>query len=72
MQKMSFFPIINIEYLQTLTVETYQIYLAPSYYQDSSVKLYKEGNDQDIALEIDESTNEHGLIRVPLFSRFSL
>ncbi|XP_058806543.1 uncharacterized protein LOC131672967 [Phymastichus coffea] len=65
------FPQMTVNELQALTFGTYQVYLAPSYMQDSSLRAEREDDEQeDMTFEIDANTNEPGFIRIRLFSRY--
>lgn len=58
------FPILDLEYLKDLTVDIYQVRLAPSYIQD---KVIRENDDE---FQLDNHINEPGFIRVRVYSRF--
>lgn len=61
---LSDFPRLTVEYLRSITLETYQIKLAPSYIQQ---KLQR---DETEILELDVHFNEPGFIRLRIYSRF--
>ncbi|XP_058801453.1 uncharacterized protein LOC131670101 [Phymastichus coffea] len=68
------FPNLTLEYLRGLTYGTYQVGLAPSYVQDSSLRAELE-NEEEIGedeqtFEIDRNTNEPGFMRIRISSRF--
>ena len=58
------FPVLDLDYLRNLTVETYQINLSSSYIQDKLIR------DNDEQFQLDENINEPGFFRVRLYSRF--
>ena len=64
------FPNHTIEYLRELTYGTYQLYLSPSYIQDTLMRNEADEDEEDQALQIDLNTNELGFIRIRLYSRF--
>ncbi|XP_058790801.1 uncharacterized protein LOC131664004 [Phymastichus coffea] len=68
------FPNLTLEYLRGLTYGTYQVGLAPSYVQDSSLRAELE-NEEEIGedeqtFKIDRNTNEAGFMRIRISSRF--
>ena len=65
------FPVLTMENLENLTFGTYQYKLAPSYVQD---KIQRE-NDEVFEIEKlgdDNCLPQPGLIRVRVYSRFSI
>lgn len=67
------FPNLTVEYLRGLTYGTFQVGLAPSYIQDSSLRAEmgdEEDEEEDLIFEIDQNTIEPGLIRIKIGSRF--
>lgn len=65
------FPVLTIDYLRDLTYGTYQVYLAPSYIQDSSLRIDQdEEEDEERTFELDQNTNEPGFMRIRVLSRF--
>lgn len=70
------FPVLTVNDVRDLAYGTYQLYLAPSYIQDSTLLIHdaeEEEDDDDNeerTFEIDERTNEAGFIRIRLSSRF--
>ncbi|KYN12423.1 hypothetical protein ALC57_15406 [Trachymyrmex cornetzi] len=57
------FPHLTLNYLQDLTLGVYQLFLAPSYIQDSLLR-------QNNVFEVDLRAQEQGFARFRLFSRF--
>lgn len=58
------FPRLSLDNLRDLTYGTYQVKLAPSYVQD------KIQHEDDEEFQLDELTDEVGLLRVLVYSRF--
>lgn len=64
------FPRLTAEQLHDLTFGTYQIYLSPSYIQDTLLRAENEIADQQ-HVEFDSNyINEYGFVRFRIFSRF--
>ena len=72
-EHLQLFPQLTVQYMKDLTFDTFQVYLAPSYIQDNSLRINENEeleDDDDKTIQLDQNTNEAGFIRIRLYSRF--
>ena len=72
-EHLQLFPQLTVQYMKDLTFGTFQVYLAPSYIQDSSLRIDENDeleDDDNKTIQLDQITNEAGFIRIRLYSRF--